>query len=98
MAEKVVNFTDRMKRQATFDGGGGGGYDQGMEQRVEKLEKSVERTAEQLASLEKDIAVIKSNYATKADIAEAKNSIIMWVVSSIFLSQLLPAVLKKLGM
>jgi hypothetical protein len=39
-----------------------------MEARVVKLESIAEKTAERLASLEKDVAVIKSNYATKEDV------------------------------
>jgi hypothetical protein len=34
----------------------------------------------------------------KSSVAEAKNSIIMWVVSAILLAQLLPAMLKKFGL
>ena len=69
-----------------------------METRIAKLESHAEKTGERLAAIEKDLAVIKSNYATKADIAEAKNSIIMWVVSAILLAQLLPPLLKKFGL
>ena len=69
-----------------------------MEPRIAKLESHAEKTGERLAAIEKDLAVIKSNYATKADIAEAKNSIIMWVVSAILLAQLLPPLLKKFGL
>jgi ABC-type metal ion transport system substrate-binding protein len=76
--------------------------------RVDRLEAIAEKTAERLLALERDVAIIKSNYATKADlaalraelkvdIAEAKVSIIMWVVTAIFLAQLLPALLKRYG-
>lgn len=79
--------------------GGGEPPDNGdMETRVAKLESLAEKTSERLTAIEKDVAVIKSNYATKADIAEAKNSVIMWVVSAILLAQLLPAILKKFGL
>jgi len=76
-----------------------------MDARVAKLETLAEKTAERLNVIERDVAIIKSNYATKADIAgtradiaEAKNSIVMWVVSAVLLAQLLPAVLKKFGL
>lgn len=76
-----------------------------MEARIGKLETLVDKVVERLGTLERDVAVIKSNYAMKADIADvraqisdAKNSIIMWVVSAILLAQVLPALLRKLGM
>ena len=75
-----------------------------METRVAKLEGIAEKTSERLFVIEKDIAIVKAqmdgfnkHYATKADLTEAKNSIIMWVVSAIFLAQLLPTLLKKFG-
>ena len=69
--------------------------------RLDKLEAIAEKTGERLTAIEKDIAVLKANsahYATKADVADAKNGIIMWVVSAILLAQLLPAILKKFGL
>ena len=55
-----------------------------------------------------DVAVIKATGATKSDlaelrgetkaaIAEAKSSIILWVVSAVFIAQLLPALLQLLN-
>jgi hypothetical protein len=83
---------------------GGGGDNGDMEARVTKLETIAEKTSDRLVVIEKDIAIIKSqmdgftkHYATKADLTEAKNSIIMWVVSAILLAQLLPTLLKKFG-
>lgn len=67
-----------------------------MDARIAKLEAIAEKTDTRLHAIEKDLAVMRAE--TKAQIAEAKNSIIMWVVSAILLAQLLPALLKKLGM
>jgi outer membrane murein-binding lipoprotein Lpp len=67
------------------------------EERLNKLGAQVEELNARMFAVEKDLAVIKSNYATKADVLEAKNSVIMWVISAVFLAQLLPLLLKKLG-
>lgn len=80
-----------------------------MEARVSKLELIADRTGERLAAIDTRLAKIETQtdtfkaeafraFATKADVADAKNSIIMWVVSAILLAQLLPAVLKKFGL
>jgi len=56
--------------------------------------------AEAIAKVNADtrssIAEVKAE--TKAGIAEAKNAIIVWVVGSVFLAQLLPGLLRKLGL
>ena len=70
-----------------------------MEARVAKLEALAEKAGERLVAIEKDVALIRQkqdeftqHYATKADLTEAKNSIIVWVVAAVFLAQLLPVV------
>jgi hypothetical protein len=88
---------------------GGGNGEPPLETRVSKLEAATEKTSAGLAAIDRDISVLKGEvssfkqeafraFATKTDVAEAKNSIIMWVVSAILLAQLLPALLKNLGL
>lgn len=59
--------------------------------------------AEAIAKVNADIADVKAETKaaiaeTKTAIAEAKNAIIVWVVGSVFLAQLLPGLLRKLGL
>ena len=84
---------DKIRRlKDTVDSGGGPPDDPGMQERVEKLEKLVEKTVERVVNIERDVAVMRSNYATGKEVSEAKSSIIMWVVGAIFVAQLLPMV------
>lgn len=87
----------------------GGGGEPPMDARITKLENLTEKTSEKLSNIDRDLALLKGevsgfkseafrSFATKADVADAKNSIIMWVVSAILLAQLLPAILKKFGL
>lgn len=69
-------------------GGGNGGGDE-MLQRVKELEKDLQQ-------MKTDIAVMRSNYATKTDVSDAKNSIILWVVGAVVFAQLIPAIPKIL--
>lgn len=99
---KVSNMSDRSDRVRgrlnAVESGGGPPHNDDMETRVAKLETDVAKIKEKIDSVAIDVAVIKSNYSTKADVAEAKNSIIMWVVSAVLLAQVLPMILKKLGL
>jgi hypothetical protein len=52
-----------------------------MEPRIAKLES-------ELNAIKFDIAAIRANGATKADVAEAKSAIIIWVAGIAFLAQL----------
>lgn len=94
----VFEFGKDPGMHPNVESGGQPPYDGGMEARIAKLEALAEKTGDRLAALERDVAVIRSNYSTKADVSDAKSSIIMWVVSAILLAQLLPALLKKFGL
>jgi hypothetical protein len=64
---------------------------------VKQMDIRVKKVENDLASLNIDMAVVKSNYATRTDIVEAKNSIVMWVVSAVILAQAFPLLLRKFG-
>ena len=53
---------------APLDSGGGPPDDPRMDERVKKLEEAAEKTVERLTTIERDLAVVKSNYASKEDI------------------------------
>jgi hypothetical protein len=57
------------------DSGSGAGDDGRMEKRVEKLESTVEKFTAQIASVQENVAVIKSNYATKDDVTGVKGDV-----------------------
>ena len=70
--------------------------------RLNIIDKQLALLSADLNNFKVDVANFKTEafrtFATKADVSEAKNSIIMWVVSAILLAQLLPALLKKFGL
>ena len=108
--ERVINGGASPPATPPPIAGSGGSADNGpMEARIAKLETIAEKTGERLNSIDLKLVKIETrldhleaNMATKdgmrAAISDAKNSIIMWVVSAIFIAQLLPALLKKFGL
>lgn len=69
--------------------GGDGGDGGDMKIRIEKIEGKV-------ADITTDLAVIKSNYATRENVSNAKNAIILWVSSVVVFSHLLPYILEHI--
>jgi len=89
---RVVDDHGHWRRgpRTPVDNSGGPPDDPSMEERVKKLEGLVEKTVERVVNIERDVAVMRSNYATGKEVSDAKTSIVMWVVAAIFLAQLLP--------
>jgi hypothetical protein len=63
-----------------------------------QVEKRIEKLEDRLATIELDLGILKATCATKSDLAEAKTTIILWVVSAVILAQILPGLLKKFGL
>ena len=53
-----------------------------MEDRRSKLESINEKTLERLSALEVDLAVVKSNYATKEDLAKMEGTLLKWFIGT----------------
>ena len=53
-----------------------------MEERTSKLESLAEKTLERITFLEVDLAVIKSNYATREDIAKMESILLKWFIGT----------------
>lgn len=82
-----IDTWSAVDHDSIYGSGGGGGDD--MLQRIKDLEKDMH-------GIKTDLAVMKSNYATKADVSDAKFSIIVWVVGAIFIAQLLPPIISAI--
>ena len=57
------------------------------------MESRITRLESEITAIKIDVAMIKANGATKADVGEAKSAIIMWVAGIVSLAQLALAVL-----
>lgn len=66
--EEVRRLQEEGTHRRSFDGGGGGGYDHPMEERVKKLEATSEKTLERLTAIERDLAVVGATCATREDL------------------------------
>ena len=53
-----------------------------MEDRRSTLESITEKTLERLSALEVDLAVVKSNYATKEDLAKMEGTLLKWFIGT----------------
>lgn len=53
-----------------------------MEERTSKLESLAEKTLERITFLDVDLAIIKSNYATKEDIAKMEGILLKWFIGT----------------
>jgi predicted nucleic acid-binding Zn-ribbon protein len=68
-----------------------------VEDKLAKLDGRMTNVENRLSKVEQDVAVIKSNYATRADVTDAKNSIIVWVVGAVLFAQAIPQLVKAFG-
>jgi len=66
-------------------------YDGRMADRLTKLEENVAKLTADVVELRVSVEVLKKTSATKADLLELKNSLIMWFVGAILIAQLIPA-------
>jgi hypothetical protein len=69
----LYNISDQLGQRrrrvhGPLDSGGGPPDDPRMEERFKKLEGLVEKTVERIVNIERDMAVVRSNYATKEDL------------------------------
>jgi hypothetical protein len=68
MAINTPRFTVHQGGRDSVDNGGGPPDDPYMEERVKKLEDQVSKATERIVNIERDVAVMRSNYATKEDL------------------------------
>lgn len=75
---KTNDEEKRISRLRSFDGGSGGGYDDGMEERLKKLEEFKDDARERLARIE----VRLEHTATKDDVARLESTLLKWFVTT----------------
>lgn len=68
--------------------------DDSIDTRVDRIEQQLSVLQKDVTDIQVDVRVLKLTTASKVDLAQAKTSIIMWVVSTVFLAQLIPALLR----
>lgn len=85
--------------------------DESIETRVAQIEQHVSVLQNDVAVMKSDVGVLKKDItelrvdmnvlkltsASKTDLERAKSSIIIWIVSAVFLAQLLPLLIKAVG-
>jgi hypothetical protein len=65
------------------DSGGGPPHDGHMEERVKKLEDQISKAIERVVNIERDMAVVRSNYATKEDLHKELHATTWKVIAAI---------------
>lgn len=55
-----------------------------LSERLGRLETFSEKAGARLVTIEKDVAVVKSNYARREDVSDARNSLIVWLIVALF--------------
>lgn len=88
--DNIRYLSERVKRlhdadRTSFDGGGGGGYDDGMDARVKKLEELAEQSRTELREIDVRLTKIEARLdqtATRSDVTDAVNGQIKWIVGT----------------
>lgn len=71
--------------------------DDRIDQRFALMEQKLDAVADKVGEVKADVWLMQATMATKSALAEARASILMWVVGSVFLAQLLPPLIKAFG-
>lgn len=71
----IEQAVDERFEQYGGSGGGGGGDTSNLEKRINNLEMDIKSIRETISTTAQDIAIIKSNYVTKADLSDVKTDL-----------------------